>query len=190
MDAKKAIQDVDPNAWDEIVRTELERRLGSIKSTTEAGTVENIPGQLYRALFPNEKSTKVLINSLDGEAKKNIKYLQTVLKRASLGRPGGSQTAAREEIKQELRGGIYQSLRNLFKNPINTLASTGEDAAFNSRVTALSKALYDPTWKAEMSKLRSFNPDSPAAARAMSQLIKDIESTEPSKSQKESILDQ
>lgn len=179
LDAKKTIQDVDPNAWNEIVRTELERRLGSIKSSAESGTVENIPGQLYRALFPNNKGTKVLMNALDDEGKKNLRFLQTALKRASLGRPGGSQTAGRTEIVKELKGGFINGVRNLFRTPINTLVSTGEDAMFNSKVSALSKALYDPTWKAEMTKLRKFNPDSPASARAFTQLINDIESTQP-----------
>lgn len=183
--AKKSIQDVDPGAWDEIIRVELERRLGSIKSTAEAGTVENIPGQLFRALFPNEKSTKVLMNSLDSEGKKNLKYLQTALSRARLGRPGGSQTAGREEIKRELRGGVFQSLRNFFKAPISTLVSTGEDAAFNRRAAALSKALFDPTWKAEMKALRKFSPKSPAAARAFTQLLNDIEATEPNTTQEQ-----
>jgi len=183
--AKKSIQDVDPGAWDEIIRVELERRLGSIKSTAEAGTVENIPGQLFRALFPNDKSTKVLMNSLDAEGKKNLKFLQTALSKARLGRPGGSQTAAREEIKRELRGGVFQSLRQFFKAPISTLVSTGEDAAFNRRTAALSKALFDPTWKAEMKALRKFSPNSPAAARAMTQLLNDIEATEPNNAQEE-----
>ena len=183
--AKKSIQDVDPGAWDEIIRVELERRLGSIKSTAEAGTVENIPGQLFRALFPNDKSTKVLMNSLDAEGKKNLKFLQTALGKARLGRPGGSPTAAREEIKRELRGGIFQSLRQFFRAPISTLVSTGEDAAFNRRTAALSKALFDPTWKAEMKALRKFSPKSPAAARAMTQLLNDIEATEPSNAQEE-----
>lgn len=178
-DAKKVITDVSPDAWDAIVRKELEGRLGSIKSTAEAGTVENIPGQLFRAIFPNEKKTKVLFDALDDEGKKNLKYLQTALRRASLGRPGGSQTAGREEIKRELRGGVFQSLRNLFRAPINTIASAGEDAAFNKRVSSLSKALFDPSWKAEMKKLRSFSPKSPEAGRALTQLINDIESTEP-----------
>lgn len=179
LDAKKAIADVDPGAWDEIVRVELERRLGSIKSTAEAGTVENIPGQLFRALFPNEKSTKVLMNSLNSEQRKNLKYLQTALGRARLGRPGGSQTAGREEIKRELRGGVFQSFRDFFRAPISTLVSTGEDAAFNRRTAALSKAMFDPTWKAEMKNIRKFSPKSPEAGRAMTQLLNDIDSSEP-----------
>ena len=184
--ARKSIQDVDPAAWNEIIRVELERRLGSIKSIAESGSVENIPGQLFRALFPNDKSTKVLMNSLDAEGKKNLNYLRTALKRASLGRPGGSQTAGREEIKRELRGGVFQSLRQFLKAPISTLASTGEDAAFNRRTAALAKALYDPTWKAEMKEIRKFSPKSPAAARALTQLLNDIEGSDPNTTQEQS----
>jgi hypothetical protein len=176
--AKKAIIDIDPNAWDQMIRVEIEKRLGSIKSIAEGGTVDNIPGQLFRALFPNEKSTKVFLNALNPEQRRNVKYLQIALKRASLGRPGGSQTAAREEIKRELRGGVFQSLRELFRSPINTITSAGEDAAFNSRAAALAKAMYDPTWKAEMKEIRKFSPKSPEAGRALTQLINDIEATE------------
>jgi len=178
LNAKRAIQEVDQDAWDQIVRVELERRLGSIKSIAESGTVENIPGQLFRALFPNDKSTKVLMNALDGESRSNLQYIRTALNRAKLGRPGGSQTAGREEIKRELRGGIYQSFRNLFRNPINTIVSAGEESSFNKAASALSKALYDPTWKAQLTKIRKLSPKSPAAARAMTQLLDDIQSTE------------
>ena len=180
--AKKSITDIDPDAWNQLVRVELEKRLGAIKSTAEAGTVENIPGQLFRALFPNDKSTKVLMNALGADQKKNLKFLQTALSRARLGRPGGSQTAAREEIKKELRGGVVQGIRNFFDKPISSFAGTvtsaatgaSAEAAFNSRVAALSKALYDPTWKAEMKQLRALGTNSPAAARAMTQLLDDI----------------
>ena len=118
------------------------------------------------------------MNALDADGKKNLNYLKTVLGRARTGRPGGSQTAAREEIKRELRGGSLQSIRQFFRAPVSTLVSTGEDAAFNRRTAALSKAMFDSTWKAEMSAIRKFNPNSPAAARAMTQLLNDIESSQ------------
>ncbi len=177
--AKKAITDVSPDAWNAIVRRELEGRLGGIKAIAEEGTVENIPGQLFRALFPNEKKSKVLFDALDDDAKKNLKYIQTALGRAKLGRPGGSQTAGREEIKRELRGGIFQSFRDLFRSPLNTIASVGEDAAFNSRASSMAKALFDPTWRLEMNAIRKLSPKSPAAGRAFTQLINDIEASEP-----------
>lgn len=177
-DAKKAITDVDPDAWNEIIRVELEKRLGKVKSTAESGTVENIPGQLFRALFPNEKSNKVLMNSLDAEGKKNLTYLKTALGRARLGRPGGSQTAGREEIKRELRGGVVKSIREFFQAPINTITNIGDDAAFNKRTREMAKALFDPTWKAEMKKVRQLKSDTPASARAMTQLLNDISTEE------------
>jgi hypothetical protein len=171
--AKKVIDDVDPDAWNELLRTELERRLGSVKSTMEEGTVENIPGQLFNAIFGNTKQRAVLFNAVDGEAAKNLKYLEIALGRAKLGRPGGSQTAAREEIKRELRGGVLQSVREFFRQPISTLAATGEDIAFNKRVRALAEVVFDPQWRPQMKKLKKLNLDSPAAARAMTQLLND-----------------
>jgi hypothetical protein len=186
-DAKKAIADVSPEAWDSIVRVELEKRLGSMAAEPTEGSIDNIPGQMWRAIgFNSDKKTKVLFNALDAEGKKNLKYLQTALGRARLGRPGGSQTAGREEIKKELRGGISQSLREWIRKPVSSLVGAGEDAAFNRRTSALAKALYDPTWKAEMKELRKLNPDSPAAARAFTQLLNDIESTEANNDQIES----
>jgi hypothetical protein len=52
-------------------------------------------------------------------------------------------------------------------------------------VLSLSKALFDPNWKAEMKALRALNPNSPASARALTQLINDIESTEPKDDQEQ-----
>jgi len=184
--AREAITNTDPDAWNEIVRTELERRLGSIKATTESGTVENLPGQLYRALFPNAKSETVLMNALTAEQRKNMQYLKTALGRARLGRPGGSQTAAREEIKSELKGGLVQGFRDWLRNPISgavdkgvsMITMAGEDASFNSRVSVLAKALYDPKWQPEMRALRQLKSDTPAAARAFTQLLNDIEQDE------------
>lgn len=174
--AKKIVQDVDPGAWDELLRGELERRIGGIRAdiTAPGVTIENLPGQLERAIFGNAKQRRVLFSAVDGETSKNLKYLETVLGRAKLGRPGGSQTAAREEIKRELRGGTVQSLREFFRKPISSLISTGEDAAFNRRVRSLANALFDTTWKPQMRNIRKLGTKNPAAARALTQLLDDV----------------
>jgi len=184
--AKKVINDVDPGAWNELLRSELERRMGSIKSTLAEGTTENVPGQMFNAIFGPSKSRAVLYNALDGDAKANLKFLETALKRASLGRPGGSQTATREEIKKELSGGISNSIREFFSNPVqatgntavSTLTGASRDAAFTKRTKAMAEALFDPAWKPRMNKLRKLNPNSPAAARAMTQLLNDVEKSQ------------
>ena len=187
--AKKSITDVDPQAWQEIVRTEFERRLGSMKPEGEEFVIENIPGQMHAALFPNEKSTKVLFAALDDEGKKNLKFLQTALGRARLGRPGGSQTAGRTEMIKELESGFWNGVRNYINKPL-TLASDVGQAAVSTvtgatqkagaakNTAALAKALYDPTWKAEMSAIRRLGTKSPASGRAITQLLKEIDATQ------------
>lgn len=171
--AKQVISDVDPDAWSQLVRVELERRLGSIKPV-EGEALQNIPGQLHRAIFGNDKQTKVLFRALDGEQAKNLKYLQTILGRARLGRPGGSQTAAREEIKKELAGGAINSINNFLKQGLKTITLTGaEGVASNRRIRALAEVMFDPQWAPRMKELRGLKSDSPAAARAMAQLLKD-----------------
>lgn len=186
---RKAIQNVNPDAWNEIVRVELERRLGSIKPKSDAVSIQNLPGQLSRALFPNDKSTKVLLNAVDTETKKNLNYLKTALERASLGRPGGSQTATREEIKKELKSGVVSAIRSFLEKPLSSVTQTGVSAvtgrgaesAFNKKVSDLAKAMYDTTWKAELKEIRRLNPESPAAARAMAQLLTSIEKSDKEK---------
>ena len=171
--AKAIITDIDPDAWNQLVRVELERRLGSIKPN-EGETLQNIPGQLYRAIFGNDKQSKVLYQALNPEQSKNLKYIQTVLGRARIGRPGGSQTAAREEIKKDLSGGAIKSIREFISSPIKTFTGIGDGAAFNSRVSALAETMYNPKWSPKMKAIRKLSPESPASARAMAQLLDDI----------------
>ncbi|MHC4648102.1 MAG: hypothetical protein ACYTBJ_21795, partial [Planctomycetota bacterium] len=173
--AKKVIDDVDPEAWNQLLRTELERRLGSVR-TVEGLSAENVPAQLFNAMFGNTKQRRVLFNSVDGETAKNLKYLETVLSRAKLGRPGGSQTAAREEIKRELRGGTTNAIRNFFRKPIDNLVATGEDAAFNTRVRALADAMFDPQFKPRMKEVRGAGLTTERGSKLLTKLLKDVAS--------------
>tara|TARA_R110000782_G_C14819187_1_gene413766 strand:- start:25906 stop:28017 length:2112 start_codon:yes stop_codon:yes gene_type:complete len=171
--AREIITQYDPDAWNQLLRVELERRLGSIKPT-QGETIENIPGQLYRAVFGNDKQTKVLYQGLDDVQSKNLKYLQTVLGRARLGRPGGSQTATNEEIKRELGGGALKSINNFMKQGLSTITMTGaEGVASNRRVKALAEIMYDPQWAPRMKEIRALKPNSPGAATAMAKLLND-----------------
>ena len=180
-EARKAIEGADPSAWSEIVRTEFERRLGSVRSTLEEGTTENIPGQMYRAIFGNSKQRDVLFASVDGESKKNLRYLEVALNRARLGRSPGSPTATREAIKDELKGGAATFFRDIFKTPLSSVASasvtgvTGAtaDASFNANVRALADVMFNPKWSPKMKELRTLKADSPAAVRALVQIVDD-----------------
>jgi len=179
--AKKVIQDIDPSAWDELVRNEIERRMGSIRSNANPATTENIPNQLYNAIFGSKKQRDVLFNAVDGEVRKNLAILEVALGRARLGRVAGSPTSGREEIKQELKGGFRAGVQDFFAGPTSSISggisavATGKtaDASFDARVRALADLLFDPKWTPRLRELRKLDPDSPALARASAQLLDD-----------------
>ena len=175
--AKKLIEDQDPQAWKDITRLEFEKRLGKVKADVEAGnTVENVPGQIQRAIFGNQKQRKVLYSGLDTETRKNVRYLEEGLKRAAKGRPGGSQTATRQVLEKELRGsGISGMIRGYLKNPINTLAETGEDAIYNARVGALAEVMFDPKWQPDLKALRAMKHGDPKADALLLRVLKRAE---------------
>ena len=177
---RRAIEEVDPEAWNELLRVELERRLGSVKiEVNDAGVLsENIPAQLNNAIFGNTKQRRILFNSVDpaSEIGRNLRFLNRALQRASKGRPGGSQTATREEIKRELRGGVVNGIQTFLSNPLRTTINTGDQSLFDRRVANLSRALFDPEWIPEMTRIRQLDPKGPDSARAMLQLLNDIDS--------------
>lgn len=151
MQAKSVIDDVNPDTWSLLLRSEVERRMGIIRPKVGA-VVDNIPGELRRAIFGNKKQRTVLMAGLNAQQKKNFQLLDTALGRAQLGRPGGSQTAAREEIKRELRGGVVSGLREFFRNPFRKTSEVGEDVMFDRRVSALTEVLFNPKWAPDVNR--------------------------------------
>jgi len=149
--AKGVIDEVDPTAWPEIVRTHLETQLGQIRATLDdVSSDENLPGQFYTALFGNEKKRKLMYAAADKEMRKVMKFFETSLKRASQGRTAGSQTATRKEISEELKTGWF---REFVKNPLNTIANIGEDNMFRRKLSALGEVLFDPNWRPELDRI-------------------------------------
>lgn len=175
LNAKKAIQEVDPEAWNYILRAEVEKRLGSVRSNlaemADTPTGENVPAQIYSALFGNTKSRNALYRALDENQKETFKYLETALKRASKGRPGGSQTAIRKEVDRSLRGGIFEPLRRLFREPIQTITGVGEELSFEQRAAVLADAMFNPENTAKIKTLKESDPRSIKARSIMRQII-------------------
>lgn len=171
--AKKAIESVDPNAWNDLIRVEMNRRIGGLEQLIEeipGDFTGNIPGQLRRTLFGNPQQRKALMSAMNPEQRTNFKYLETVLKRASSGRSAGSPTAAFGQAIEKLKG-ISSVIRDVIFRPLSTLQQTGERGIFDRNVAKLSEVMFDPKFKPQLSKLKKLNPDSPAAARAMTQLL-------------------
>ena len=169
--AKKAIQSVDPGAWNDVVRLELEKRLSAARNSLEqvGETTANVPGFLHRSLFGQKKKRDILYAALDNEQKKNLRYIEEGLKRASLGRPGGSPTETRRRFAKEISG-IAGSFGRIFR-PLRGAARAGEEFNFNKNAFALGSIMFDPKWRPDMRKLRRFKPDSPESAAMFSDMM-------------------
>lgn len=178
--AKKIIDRVDPGAWDDMLRVEFQRRFGGIETLAEdipGELVGNVPGQLRRAIFGNPEQRRTLLSALSPDQRKNFVYLEEVLRRASTGRQAGSPTVPFGEALDKIKG-TAGVLRDVIFRPLKTLQETGERGLFDRKVAALTDAMFDPNFKPQMAKLRKLNPDSPAAARAMAQLLNQPEQDE------------
>lgn len=180
--AKKLIDNVDPEAWNVMLRGELQKRFGGIKTLAEdlpGELVGNVPGQLRRAIFGNPEQRRTLLAAMNTDQRKNFVYLDEVLRRASSGRQAGSPTASFGAALDKLRG-VGGVLRDAIFRPLETLQKTGESGLFDRNVAALTEVLFDPKFKPQLSKLRKLDPNSPAAGRALTQLLDDITITEES----------
>ncbi len=173
VNAKRIIQEVDPDAWNQLLRVEMNRRMGGLEQLIEeipGDFTGNIPGQLRRTLFGNPQQRKALMAAMNSEQRTNFKYLEAVLKRASSGRAAGSPTAAFGQAIEKLKG-VSSVIRDVIFRPLSTLQQTGERGIFDRNVAKLSEVMFDPKFKPQLNKLKKLNPDSPAAARAMTQLL-------------------
>jgi hypothetical protein len=176
--ARKAIEDVDPVAWRDIVRNELDFRINSVgQEILDSGTdsIANMPGLLKRKLFGVANQREVLLRSMNDAQRSNFKYLEQVLSRAEKGRAAGSPTASFTEIIQNMRGRLGV-LKDIILRPIATAQNTGDVSLFDMNVRAITEAMFDTKWLPRVREIRSLNQDSPAAARAMAQLVDDINS--------------
>jgi len=180
--ARKIIETQDPQAWRDIVRLEMEKRLGSVPPPKVGESFINRPGRIFNALFEPAKRRNVLFAGLDEEGRKNLGFLEEGLRRASLGRPGGAQTATREQIKKGLEGGFVDTIVRFIGRPASTLAEAGRatvrgataETVFNKRVKDLTDVMFDPRFAEDLKTIRKLNPNSKAAGDAIFKLLEDV----------------
>lgn len=192
--AKKAISSVDKGAWDALVRTEIQKRLGKVRadldSTAGTAATENVPSQLFNKLFGSKERRDLLFEAVDGQAKTNLKYIETVLRRASKGRPGGSQTSIREEFLRDLHGGAAAAVADFLVSPSSvttTAIKAGKnkradrkikketevllDSSFERKAKAFTNVLTDSSFQKEMIEIKKLSPSSGKAKRLMTDLL-------------------
>lgn len=172
--AKKIIDNVDPGAWDDLLRVELNRRVSAMVETIGDADLatKNIPGQLKRAIFGNPKQRQALLAGMSKEQKKNFTFLEDVLKRAESGRQAGSPTELFKQSTERLKG-ISGKLRDKIFNPIKSIQETGESAIFDRNARKFAEIMFNPKFEPRLSKLRKMDPNSAKAATEFEKLFKD-----------------
>jgi len=172
--AKQIIDNVDPGAWDDLLRVELNRRVSAMVDTIGDADLatKNIPGQLKRAIFGNPKQRQALLAGMSKEQKKNFVFLEDVLKRAESGRQAGSPTELFKQSTERLKG-ISGKLRDRLFNPIKSIQETGESALFDRNVRKFAEIMFDPKFEPRLSKLRKLDPNSAKAGTELEKLFKD-----------------
>ena len=171
--AKTLIDKVDPDAWNNMLRGELQRRFGGIETLAEdipGELIGNVPGQLRRAIFGNPEQRRTLLSAMTQDQRKNFIYLDDVLRRASSGRAAGSPTAAFGQAIEKLKG-VGVVLRDAIFRPLKTFQETGERFLFDRNVVALTDVMFDPKFKPQLDKLRKINPNGPEAGTIIKELL-------------------
>jgi len=152
---RELIDSVDPGAYDELLRVEMEKRIGSMKVSQEG--VQNVPGQIWRSVFGNESQRRSLYGALRPEQRSVAQQLELALQAASKGRAPGSPTIAYNEAKQEMMSGPVSVLRQWISSPMKAASQMGEEAWVRRKANAIAKVMYDP----------AFNKDVDAALKMM-----------------------
>jgi hypothetical protein len=164
------------DAWNDILRVEMEKRLG--KATMAMGedalATQNVPGQMYRTLFGNAKQKRVLYEAMSPQQRERMQFLEIALKRASTGRQAGSQSLPRIEMMKEIGRGFGGWVRNLFRNTGQAVAGIGEEGVVNARVRALGDVFFDPEWAPELDKIMKMSNKDGGRDAAMLRLISDV----------------
>lgn len=177
--AKSVIDEVDPGAWNDLMRVEFQRRFAGVETLSEdlpGELVGNVPGQLRRAVFGNPEQRRTLLAGMSAEQRKNFVYLDDVLRRASAGRHAGSPTVPFGEVAGKLRGTIG-AIRDAILKPLDAIRATGERGLFDRNVSKLTDVLFNPKWEPTLRELRSVQPTSETAEKLMKGLLDSAKSS-------------
>jgi len=171
--AKQIIQNVDPGAWDDILRVEFQRRVGGMAGRAETEAIElsgNTPGQLRRAIFGSDPKRNVLLAGMNPTQKKNFLWLESVLKRAESGRAQGSPTAGFLKAMEDIKG-VFSTIRDTIFSPLKTIQGVGEGALFDRNASKFADVLFNPKWEPKLRELRTANPTTEKAGKIFREIF-------------------
>lgn len=173
--AKKVLEASEPGVWNDILKFKIIDNMTKIKPP-QAGAIENTAGKVRRAMFGNAAQRKTLFAGMSEEQAKNMRFIDTMLDRASQGRFEGSPTASFQEALKNIRS-IPLLMQKLFTLRASEIQKVGETGLMNSRLRAVASSIFDDTWADELAAIRRLNPNSPQAATRLGKLFNNIAET-------------
>ncbi len=173
---KKQLDDINPNAFQEIMRIEFEGRLGKANLP---GEPFGLPSRLLNNVFKNDAGIKAVMTK---DQSKNYNYLKNALVRSAKARPLGSRTQPLQAARERLTGGVAEEAiklagetrRGVAQAFVNFFRGATTAKVRSAKERALSELYFNPLWSPQLTKIRRLNPNSPAAFKAMTQLLNDI----------------
>lgn len=156
--AKITADAVDHGSMRDLVRAELERRIGRVRIRS-TDTIEDIPGGYYSKLFPNRKSVDMIAAALDGDVRETFLAFERGIKRASSGRPGNSATEFNRQRSENLGRGPIRAILDFINRPVNTLTSMGKQTAYDADAKAMADALFDEAFSKRMRQIMAMKDD-------------------------------
>ena len=185
-DLKKEIIAVDPQAWRDVIRGNIDSNLGKLKPESDA--FSNVPKEVHLAIFgTNRKSAALMREAVKGTpAAEKLNFLDVALNRAKLGRDKGSDTESKLAVSKEIEkagtltkaaSGTVKLLRVFFTNNSAEAAQvfSGGRASVRERVLALADTMFDPKYQPQWDKITAEPFNSNAQTRALYQLLDNLE---------------
>lgn len=130
-------------AWREVVRGELQKRVGKVNINLDDPSSGNVPQQLLSKVFGNPQQSQTLFRAVDDKARENLKLLRRVLEKAAKGRNLGSPTASNQEILREARTGFAKGL-NVVSSPKATFDDFVSSLGTTDNLKALANNIFSP----------------------------------------------
>jgi len=171
---REIIDKIDPGAYDELLRVELGNRIGRAKFSSQGSEVglQNVPGDLHRALFGNTARTDILLRALRPAQVPGARLLERSLRLASQGRKGAIQLVPANSLKEDLKSGTMRSVINFVRSPLTKIGQWGEKGAIERNAAALAEIIYNPAYTGDVEAIiRTLSKDKAGAQNMANKVV-------------------
>lgn len=170
----------DPDAWDALIRFEIERRINKASRPVATGAgVVNEPAFLAGALTGGRgRKNDVLRGAMSPQQREVYDWLVKGLEAAAKGKPRGEAKVSPAQADVT----VWNSPFKFYGRVTGGIAGIPRvsvdpgriDVISNARISAFTKAMFDPAWEPLVRQIIKFSPGSQRSSRAISVLMTKI----------------